>query len=106
MVLIAVTLIPLLAALVAVIFRHSSAVRLIAVGVILVSALMTFGGLTAPHRVAEDLVHQSPQGPEWGRGAVDTRDVVHGILPMLASTFVALALVALVPARKNSTYRN
>lgn len=100
MVKIALTLVPVAGAVAAAMFRHSLAVRLIAVAAVLLSTTMTVGVLIAPHRVAEELVHQSPQSSEWRRGARDTRDAIYGILPVLASSFAALALLAIIPIRK------
>jgi hypothetical protein len=65
-------------------------------------AAMTIGALFAPHRVAEELLHETPQSAEWRRGARNTRDAVYTALPLLASTFVALVLLALIPVRRRS----
>jgi hypothetical protein len=87
------------AALIAAVFRHLLFVRIGAVAVILLCALLASGALIAPHRIAEALVHRSPQSDEWQRGARDTRDAVYGTLPLLAASFLGLAVLALVPAR-------
>lgn len=93
-------LIPIVTAIGALAFRNRTGIRISAVVVIVASGLSLSGALIAPHRVAEEFVHQSPQTEEWRRGARDTRDAVYQALPILAAAFVGLAALALVPVSK------
>jgi hypothetical protein len=95
--------VPIVAVLVAVIARHLLLVRLLAVAVILLCVLLSSGALIAPHRIAEELVHQSPQSAEWQRGARDTRDAVYGVIPVLAASVLALVAMAVLPLRRKPT---
>lgn len=90
---------PLAAAVAAATLRHRFAVRLIAFAVIASTYLVGLAGLMAPHRLAEEM-RGTPQSAEWSRGAMDTRDVVYTVIPLLVSSFAGLALLALRPVRR------
>ena len=94
---IVIALVPVVVGVVALRFRHSRAARFSAVAATLLSVSTTLGVLLAPHRVAEELVHQRPQSAEWQRGARDTRDAIQGILPALGTSLVVLAILAAIP---------
>jgi len=93
-----VTVLPLIAAIVAITIRHPSAVRLGAVSVIVLCFVLGLGGLIAPHRLAEESAG-SPRSSEWQQGARDTRDVGYFFMPILGSSFAAAVLLALRPVR-------
>ena len=96
------TLLPAVAVIAVVVFTRRPAIRFWAVALIVLTCFAVSGGLIAPHRVAEELVHGSPQSEQWRQGARDTRDAVYAVLPPLASAFVALVLLALIPRRAHS----
>ena len=89
---------PLIAAIAAATVWRRLAVRFIAVAVMALCVLAPSGGLIAPHRLAAERLG-TPPSAEWDRGARDTRDVVYTIVPILASGFCALGLLALRPVR-------
>ena len=91
---------PLIVALAAGAVWRRLAVRVIAVAVITLCGLAGAGGLVAPHRLSEERLG-TLQNAEWNRGARDTRDVVHTSIPVLASCFGALVLLALRPPRQS-----
>jgi phosphate/sulfate permease len=93
-------LLPVLAVIGVLAFRGRRGVRFAAVALVLFAVWPVAGSLIAPHRVAEELVHRSPQSEEWRRGARDTRDAVYQVLPTLVSAFITLAALALIPAPK------
>jgi hypothetical protein len=95
--------VPIVAVLAAAIARHLLLVRLLAIAVVFLCVLLSSGALIAPHRIAEELVHQSPQSAEWQRGARDTRDAVYGVLPLLGASFLALVVMAVLPLRRKPT---
>jgi hypothetical protein len=96
------TLLPTVAVIAALVFRSRPAVRFVGVAVIVLTGFAISGGLIAPHRLAEDLLHGYPQSDQWRQGASDTRDAVYGVLPPLASAFVALVILALIPSRADN----
>jgi hypothetical protein len=102
---VAITVVPLLAVATALIFRRFYLVRIVAVTINFLSALSVLGVLTAPHRLAHDRYNVT-QNQDWWRGAADTRDAVHGVVPVLPSCFVALGPIALVPFRKDVAGRS
>ena len=96
------TLVPIIVAVAAVfaaVFRHLVAVRAVALAIIFFAALLSFGGLIVPHRIAEDLHRPQLQTAEWQQGARDTRDAVYRGLPLLVTSFFSVFLLAIVPAR-------
>lgn len=94
----ALTFIPIVAFLAAAMARHLVFVRLLAIAAILLCALLSSGVLIAPHRFATD--RHGPQNGEWRRGTRDARDIVHQALPILGTSFFALAVLAAVPMRR------
>src|SRR3954471_13876949 len=76
-----VTVLPLIAAIVAITIRQPPAVRLGAVSVIVLCFVLGLGGLIAPHRLAEESAG-SPRSSEWQQGARDTRDVGYFFMPI------------------------
>jgi len=90
------TLLPAVAVIALMVFNDHKVVRYAAVASVLIMACFVFP--VAPHRIAE-LLHGSPQSEQWRQGARDTRDAVYEVLPPLASAFIALGLLALIPRR-------
>ena len=78
-------------------FRRSAIVRALAVLSIAACTVPALGALIAPHRLAQESKYQSWQDAAWQRGARDTRDVIHRVLPILAAAFSSLVVLALVP---------
>ena len=99
------TLLPAVAVIAVVVFTRRPAIRFWAVALIVLTCFAVSGGLIAPHRVAEELVHGSPQSEQWRQGARDTRDAVYAVLPPLASAFVALVLLAFVAVEEADSLR-
>ena len=91
--------IPIAAAASALVFRDKPWVRRASVVVILLAFGAIVGMLVAPHRLAEDLLAQPPE-TEWTAGAQATRDIVHRAVPVVLSTMVSLAALALIPSKK------
>lgn len=100
-----ILLLPIFAVAVALTFRGFLVVRYAAVGIILFVLWMNVGGFLAPHRVAEELIHTSPQTDEWHRGARDTRDVVYRGLPIAGIGLISLTILSLVPVNENHNPR-
>ncbi len=90
-------LLPVLAMVCVVFFRDQKVVRYVAVAFVLITAFVSFP--VAPHRLAA-LSYQSPQGEDWWRGALDTRNAIYPALPTLATAFIALAVLAILPSTK------
>jgi hypothetical protein len=93
-------ILPVLAIIAVLVGNDRKVVRFVAVTAIVIAAFAVAGGLIAPHRIAEELVHRSPQSVEWRQGARDTRDAVYQVLPTLLSAFFALVVLALIPTPK------
>ena len=95
-------ILPLLAIVGAVVvlrFPDRKTLRIVVVSAITLALLSVTAGLIAPHRLAE--LQHGPQGEEWRRGASATRDVIHSLLPLLASAFTALVVLALTPMSRH-----
>ena len=91
---------PLVALVSAALMPHRFAVRLGAVGAIAFSFAVGLAGLIAPHRLAEEAASPNQRkNQDWQQGARDTRDVVYRVIPLVGSSFVAAALLALGPTR-------
>jgi hypothetical protein len=94
-----IVVLPVIAAAVALWLRHLFLVRVGAVCVIGLVFLIAYGGLLAPHRLAEETVPRVAQNSDWVRGALATRDVVHSVTPLVISCLAASLLLALWPVR-------
>ena len=68
----ALGLFPLFAAVVAILFRDKSVVRIACVSAIALASSLSAGALIAPHRLAEELLGRQPSA-EWANGALATR---------------------------------
>jgi|1185.fasta_scaffold1589011_1 hypothetical protein len=93
-----VTVLPLIAAVVAITIRQRSAFRFSAICVTVLCFVLGLGGLIAPHRLAEES-SGGPRSSEWQQGARDVRDVGYFFMPILCSSFAAAVLLALRPVR-------
>jgi hypothetical protein len=96
----AIVVLPIVALVLAALTPQRFAVRLGAVGAIAFSFAVGLTGLIAPHRLAEETASPNqPKNQDWQQGARDTRDVVYRVIPLVSSSFVAAALLALGPTR-------
>lgn len=92
-------LLPAVAVVAVLVFKRRPVVRLAGGVAVVLTGFAVSGGLIAPHRIAEELVHRSPQSGQWHQGARDTRGAVYGVLAPLALVLAALVVLALVPPR-------
>jgi hypothetical protein len=95
-------LLPLLAAISVIAFRERMGVRCLAIALIFIALIPVSGVLIAPHRIASELIRQSPQSEEWNHGARATRDAVYQVLPILALSLSSLVALALIPVSKKT----
>jgi hypothetical protein len=94
--LIFLSILPIAAAAVALLFRDNPWIRRSSVVIILIAFGSILGLLIAPHRLAEELLG-SPPGSEWLMGARATRDIAHDAIPVVVSAVLSLAVIALLP---------
>jgi hypothetical protein len=98
-----ISLIPFAAIILGFAYWDSPGIRVIVVGVILVSMWLGVGPLIAPHRLAEIEYQNGPPSDEWKSGSYETTKIVRTVYaPLISSTF-ALAALALFKGRSRKS---